>query len=80
MAIGGLLLTQNGKPLNTSMSIQRDGLKTGRRDNSNEAKRPQIRSQVNEQNPALYSKEQNVYFGPMKMEKTPKKDSSLDRS
>lgn len=81
MAIGGLLQTANGKPLNTSMSIQRDGLRTGRREHSNEAaKKSTLKSLMNDANPAKYNKDQNVFFGSLNMEKSPRKNNQLDRS
>ena len=81
MAIGGLLLTSNGKPLNTSMSIQRDGLRTGRRDGSNEGAKKFInKSLVCDTDTAKYNKDQNVYFGTLRMEKSPKKNTSVELS
>lgn len=76
MAIGGLLQTANGKPLNTSMSIQRDGLRTGRREHSNEAaKKSTLKSLITDANPAKYNKDQNVFFGSLNMEKSPRKNN-----
>lgn len=74
MAIGGLILTSNGKPLNTSMS-------TGRRDGSNEGAKKSInKSLVCDTDTAKYNKNQNVYFGTLRMEKSPKKNTSVEIS